>query len=229
MPKTTALVYADPEAIMEVLANFLSNARGFSPAGGKTTVAARETPERVEVSITDEGIGIEPERCHGCLPSSFEPTPGCVPVSAWAWRSTRDRRAPRRQDHRSIGGRREGLEFRVHSRQGLARPGICRRPDRGGARRVCRAAQDGAHRGGTDLGQGRRRRKRRTHPRHHHAARDPARHHAPGHARGGLPDQAGYPAGRVHPRGGPDVPELDPAEISTLQTAGRLGSAPRPR
>lgn len=59
LPEALPLVSADPEAIMAVLANFLSNARGFSPAGGKTTVAARETAERVEVSITDEGIGIE--------------------------------------------------------------------------------------------------------------------------------------------------------------------------
>lgn len=61
LPEILPLVSADPEAIMEVLANFLSNARGFSPAGGRTTVTARETPERVEVSITDEGIGIEAE------------------------------------------------------------------------------------------------------------------------------------------------------------------------
>jgi CheY-like chemotaxis protein/anti-sigma regulatory factor (Ser/Thr protein kinase) len=59
LPPTLPLVSADPEAILEVLANFLSNARGFSPAGGTITLAARETPDHVEVSITDQGVGLE--------------------------------------------------------------------------------------------------------------------------------------------------------------------------
>ncbi len=59
LPPTLPLVSADPEAILEVLANFLSNARGFSPAGGTITVAARETSELVEVSITDQGVGVD--------------------------------------------------------------------------------------------------------------------------------------------------------------------------
>jgi len=59
LPGTLPLVSADPEAILEVLANFLSNARGFSPAGGTITVAARETSDLVEVSIADQGVGIE--------------------------------------------------------------------------------------------------------------------------------------------------------------------------
>ncbi|HSP09655.1 MAG TPA: ATP-binding protein, partial [Candidatus Dormibacteraeota bacterium] len=67
LPAALPLVSADPEAILNVLDNFLSNARGFSPAGGKITVAARETPERVEVSITDQGVGIESE----ALPKLF--------------------------------------------------------------------------------------------------------------------------------------------------------------
>ena len=59
LPQTLPLVSADPEAVLEVLSNFLSNARGFSPAGGTITVAARETPDGVEVSITDQGVGVE--------------------------------------------------------------------------------------------------------------------------------------------------------------------------
>ncbi|HUZ87349.1 MAG TPA: hybrid sensor histidine kinase/response regulator [Candidatus Baltobacterales bacterium] len=61
LPGALPLVSADPEAILEVLANFLSNARGFSPAGGMITVAARTMPGMVEVSITDQGVGIEAE------------------------------------------------------------------------------------------------------------------------------------------------------------------------
>lgn len=61
LPETLPLVSADPEAILEVLANFLSNARGFSPAGGTITVAVRAADDRVAVSITDQGVGVEAE------------------------------------------------------------------------------------------------------------------------------------------------------------------------
>jgi CheY-like chemotaxis protein/anti-sigma regulatory factor (Ser/Thr protein kinase) len=55
------LVTADAEAILDVLGNFLSNARGFSPDGGGIRIRARQIGEMVEVSIRDHGIGIEPQ------------------------------------------------------------------------------------------------------------------------------------------------------------------------
>jgi two-component system CheB/CheR fusion protein len=61
LPETLPLVSADPEAILEVFANFLSNARGFSPAGGEITVTARAADDMVAVSITDQGVGVEAE------------------------------------------------------------------------------------------------------------------------------------------------------------------------
>ncbi|MGA8923525.1 MAG: ATP-binding protein [Candidatus Dormiibacterota bacterium] len=61
LPDALPLVYVDPEAILVVLANFLSNARGFSPAGGTITVAARAESGVVKVSITDEGVGVGAE------------------------------------------------------------------------------------------------------------------------------------------------------------------------
>src|SRR4029077_404199 len=42
LPKPLPLVSADAEAILEVLANFLSNARRFSPDGGVIEIGARE-------------------------------------------------------------------------------------------------------------------------------------------------------------------------------------------
>jgi CheY-like chemotaxis protein len=53
------LVSAEAEAIHEVLANFLSNARRFSPDGGTISVTARVVADMVEVSIQDHGVGIE--------------------------------------------------------------------------------------------------------------------------------------------------------------------------
>lgn len=59
VPEHLPLVSADAEAILEVLANFLSNARAFSPGGGAITVESRSAGDMVEVSIRDHGIGVE--------------------------------------------------------------------------------------------------------------------------------------------------------------------------
>jgi CheY-like chemotaxis protein len=59
LPALLPLVSAEAEAIREVLANFLSNARRFSPDGGAIRISARAIADNVEVSIVDHGIGIE--------------------------------------------------------------------------------------------------------------------------------------------------------------------------
>jgi CheY-like chemotaxis protein/anti-sigma regulatory factor (Ser/Thr protein kinase) len=61
VPDKLPLVAADAEAILEVLANFVSNARTFSPHGGDITIDARAAGDMVEVSIRDHGLGVEPE------------------------------------------------------------------------------------------------------------------------------------------------------------------------
>ena len=61
VPEQLPLVSADAEAILEILANFLSNARRFSPDGGAITVGARLVGDLVEVSIRDHGVGLEAE------------------------------------------------------------------------------------------------------------------------------------------------------------------------
>jgi CheY-like chemotaxis protein len=59
VPAELPLVSAEAEAIHEVLANFVSNARRFSPDGGAISISARVVDDMVEVSIRDHGIGIE--------------------------------------------------------------------------------------------------------------------------------------------------------------------------
>lgn len=61
------LVLADAEAILDVLGNFLSNARRFSPDGGGIRIGARAIGDMVEINIRDHGIGFEPE----ALPNLF--------------------------------------------------------------------------------------------------------------------------------------------------------------
>jgi len=52
-------VYIDEDRIRQVLINILSNAIKYSPEGGEITIKSAFTEEGVEISITDEGKGID--------------------------------------------------------------------------------------------------------------------------------------------------------------------------
>jgi two-component system phosphate regulon sensor histidine kinase PhoR len=56
------LFYADPQRIMQVLNNLLTNAIKFTPPGGSITLRARPYDERFAlISVQDTGYGIAPE------------------------------------------------------------------------------------------------------------------------------------------------------------------------
>jgi CheY-like chemotaxis protein len=67
LPDELPLVWGEAEAILAVMANFLSNARRFSPDGGSVEIAASQHGDQVEVAIEDHGVGIEAE----ALPKLF--------------------------------------------------------------------------------------------------------------------------------------------------------------
>ncbi len=52
----------DQHAIQRVLYNILNNAIKFTPEGGKITLSLRKSQDEVQVSIEDNGHGIEPDR-----------------------------------------------------------------------------------------------------------------------------------------------------------------------
>src|ERR1700730_7065643 len=52
------LVMVDTDAILQVLANFLSNARKYSPDGGAIVVSTRRLGEMVQVDVQDHGLGL---------------------------------------------------------------------------------------------------------------------------------------------------------------------------
>ncbi|HUT98204.1 MAG TPA: CHASE2 domain-containing protein [bacterium] len=60
-PPAVSAVLADVNLVSRALANLLDNAVKYAPAGTDVTVAVRELERAVEVSVTDEGPGIEPE------------------------------------------------------------------------------------------------------------------------------------------------------------------------
>ncbi|HXD43330.1 MAG TPA: CheR family methyltransferase [Ramlibacter sp.] len=51
---------ADPLRLCQVLANLLTNAIKYTPAGGKIILKARLEGEQMVVSVSDNGVGIEP-------------------------------------------------------------------------------------------------------------------------------------------------------------------------
>lgn len=56
------MVLADPRAIRQIVANLLSNALKFTPAGGRVAVSAAVLDDgRVAIAVEDNGIGIAPE------------------------------------------------------------------------------------------------------------------------------------------------------------------------
>lgn len=61
-------IRGDPARIQQVLWNILSNAVKFTPKGGRIQVELRRIDSRVEIAVTDTGIGIRPE----FLPHVFE-------------------------------------------------------------------------------------------------------------------------------------------------------------
>ncbi len=52
---------ADPVRLSQVFANLLDNAVKYTPAGGKLRIDVRHDADEVEVSVSDSGIGIEPQ------------------------------------------------------------------------------------------------------------------------------------------------------------------------
>jgi histidine kinase len=56
------MVDVDPDRITQVLTNLLGNALTYTPAGGNVVVAASRRGDVAQVSVMDDGIGLEPEQ-----------------------------------------------------------------------------------------------------------------------------------------------------------------------
>lgn len=54
-------VWADPVRLRQVFWNLLKNAVKFTPEGGKITLRTLNAGDRVQIEVSDTGIGIEPE------------------------------------------------------------------------------------------------------------------------------------------------------------------------
>ena len=62
IPDAPLVMQGHPKYLRQVMTNLLDNARKFSPEGGKVTVRAWREGEEIYISVSDEGIGIPPEK-----------------------------------------------------------------------------------------------------------------------------------------------------------------------
>lgn len=61
IPPALGEIYMDEDKMIQVLTNLLGNAMKFTPEGGKITVAIRDKKDKIEVRVTDTGVGIPAE------------------------------------------------------------------------------------------------------------------------------------------------------------------------
>ncbi len=60
-PGNNEMTFGDPERLMQVLRNLMTNAIKYTPDGGRISVNGRKLPGFCELIIHDTGIGIDPE------------------------------------------------------------------------------------------------------------------------------------------------------------------------
>jgi len=76
IPPDLPLVYADPERVRQVLSNLIGNAIKYTPVGGEISVAAlHRTGQKIEVTVTDNGVGIPAELRNRIFEDRFRVTP----------------------------------------------------------------------------------------------------------------------------------------------------------
>jgi signal transduction histidine kinase len=61
LPPSLPLVLADPRRARQVLRNLVENAVKYSPGGGPITIDGQALADSVQVSVSDQGLGIEPQ------------------------------------------------------------------------------------------------------------------------------------------------------------------------
>jgi PAS domain S-box-containing protein len=61
LPPEPQFVWADPDRLQQVVWNLLSNAVKFTPAGGRVEASLSLRDSRVEMAVSDTGVGIRPD------------------------------------------------------------------------------------------------------------------------------------------------------------------------
>lgn len=76
VPGALPRIEGDPKRLRQVVLNVLGNALKFTPPGGQVTVAARADCGRLEVTVADDGAGIEPGHLERIFDPMWQPNGG---------------------------------------------------------------------------------------------------------------------------------------------------------
>ena len=61
LPPDLPPVWGDPDRVIQILTNFVSNAHKYTPTGGSITITARGAGDQVRVDVRDTGVGLSKE------------------------------------------------------------------------------------------------------------------------------------------------------------------------
>lgn len=73
IPADLPPVTGDPDRLQRVVANLVDNAAKYSPEGGRVGISARRIDRLVELSVSDQGMGISPEDLPRLFDRHFRP------------------------------------------------------------------------------------------------------------------------------------------------------------
>ncbi|HKO54817.1 MAG TPA: hybrid sensor histidine kinase/response regulator [Thermoanaerobaculia bacterium] len=65
VPPEPVMVRADPVRLDQIIGNILTNAIKYTPEGGHVTLVLERAEDSAQVRVTDDGVGIAPERIGG--------------------------------------------------------------------------------------------------------------------------------------------------------------------
>ncbi len=72
LPSSLPLVLADPRRARQVLRNLVENAVKYTPAGGSITISAQAIPDFVQITVIDQGIGIESKQLNNIFDRFYQ-------------------------------------------------------------------------------------------------------------------------------------------------------------
>ena len=79
VPTTPVKLVADPVRIAQVLENLVGNAIKYTPEGGTVEVCLLDTADAVELTVSDDGIGIPPDKLESVFELFVQAEPGVGP------------------------------------------------------------------------------------------------------------------------------------------------------
>jgi histidine kinase len=67
--------FADPDRAAQIVANYLSNALRYAPAGSVVRLSSSQAGHEVIIAVTDQGPGLDPDQLRHVFERFYRPDP----------------------------------------------------------------------------------------------------------------------------------------------------------